>query len=81
MEDLDKLLRARKLRRPTEIQEIASWCKTNYPSFTVSVQKRSRDYLITVPNAPLAQEIHMRMAELSAAAKIPAKFRITIRIA
>ena len=80
MDDLGKLMRNRKIEKPAELELILKWCKKMYPDFTVSVQKRTRDYLLNVPNAPLAQEIHMRLIELRETAQLDPKMRITIKI-
>jgi hypothetical protein len=80
MDDLGKLMRNRNFEKPSEVELIVNWCKEMYPSFTVTAQKRPRDYVVTVPNAPLAQEIHMRLVELREAAGLEAKSRIVIKL-
>ncbi len=81
MDNLGKLLGRKRIEKPTEVGAIVAWCTREYPAFTVAAQKRSRDYLVTVPNGSLAQEVQMRLIELKDYAGIANDARITIRIA
>ncbi len=80
MDDLSSLMNKRGLpTQPTEVVAIKRWCSENYPGFEVVVQKRTHDYMITVPSATLSSEIHMRMLELKTYAKIDSSARITLK--
>ncbi len=81
MEDLRKLLEKKGApKKSPTITLLEEWCAKEYPAQKVGVQQRTRDILLRVPSAALAQELHMRALEMKSAAKLDKDARLTIRI-